>query len=57
MVDIYVLNVRQPILARETYGTIKKRLFDGRQFIEITIAKKKKEILLKTNIRRVVNHG
>jgi len=55
MVDIYVLNVRQPLVAKEGYFTIKKRLYDFNDFIEVTV-NKKKIILNKNSVKKVEAH-
>lgn len=55
MVNIYVLNVRQPLVVKESYLTIKKRLYDFNEFIEVTV-NKKKIILNKSSVKKVEAH-
>jgi len=56
MVDIYTLRARQPIVAKETYPTLKRRLFDSQAFMEVTMTDGKKVILAKNDIKKVEGH-
>ena len=45
--------VKTPYKVKESYGTIKKRLFDSSNFIEVTLDKGKKATINKDDIRCV----